>query len=82
MVSGPPTEAPGNRSQNRGSSKIVELEILLWSSFPIVDVRLIPDFQEPGLGFGFTVAVAQVSGKMKHNVRPLLVILRRVGLSR
>src|SRR5580692_2762066 len=67
------------RSQNRGSSKIVQVEIFFGSSFPIVDVRLIPDFPKPGLGFGFAVAVAQVSGKVKHKVRPLLIILRRVG---
>src|SRR5579863_1971382 len=69
------------RPQNGVRGKIIELEIFLWRSFPISDIRLIPDLPQPSLHFGIAVPLAQVSDKLKNQFRPFLVILRWVGPS-
>src|ERR1700728_3850331 len=69
------------RAQNGVHGKIVELGIFLWRSFPISDIRLIPDLPQPRLHFGIAIPLAQMAHKVKNQFRPFLVILWRIGPS-
>src|SRR5208282_2090131 len=75
----PTDKSTRQRPKNCGSRKIIEFEVFFRSSFPIVDVRLIPDLPKPCLCLGFAVAVPEMSGKVKHDIRPFLIILRRIS---
>ena len=46
------------RPQSCINRKVVELEIFLWRSLPISDVRLVPYFPKPGLNLGIAIAIA------------------------
>ena len=63
-----PTDASlRQRAQNRIHAEIVQLEIFLRRSLPVVDVGLVPHFPQPGLYFGIAVALTQMVDKLKDD---------------
>ena len=67
------------RAQDSIHAEVVQLEIFLRRSLPVVDVGLVPHFPQPGLYFGIAVALTQMMDKLKDDFRPLLIVLRRIG---
>src|SRR5689334_10801226 len=61
---------------------VVELVILLGRALPISDIRLVPDLPQPRLHLCLSIALHAVSGPLKDEFGPLLVILGRVGPTR
>src|ERR1700761_6480700 len=66
------------RTQNGVDGKIVELEVFLRRSVPIIDIRFVPDFPKSRLHFIVAVALTQMLCEAKHKLRPLRIILRRI----
>src|SRR5580658_9869487 len=72
----------GKRAQDGIGCKIVKLEIFFPRALPVVNVRLVPDFPQPGFYFGVAVTFAQMTRKLKNELGPFGVIARRVGPAR
>src|SRR5580698_445003 len=66
------------RAQSCLDGVIVELEILLWRSFPVSNVGLVPHFPQPALHFFVAVTLAEMIDKVKNHISPLVVIFRRI----
>src|SRR5271163_2169375 len=67
------------RAQHCIGREIIELEVFLGRTLPVFDVRLVPDFPQPGFHFRVAVTRPQVTSKLKNQLRPFGVIPRRVG---
>src|SRR5271170_1917665 len=78
----PPDSRLGESPQHGLDGKVIKLEVLVSCSFPIRYVGFIPDFPQPGLHLGVAVTLMQMVDKLENQLRPLGIVLRRIGPSR
>ena len=70
-----------HRAQHGVNRIVVQLEIFLRRTMPIVDVRFVPDFPKPLLHFVVAVTFAQMLRQLKSEFGPFRIIFRRIGPS-
>ena len=68
----------GQRGTNSGDRIVIELVILLWSSVPIRDVRLVPDFEVPRADLFLAIALYQMLRVFPDQLPPDGIVLGRI----